>query len=264
MPESQAAVERWETRMRAKESGAAFLRLADLLLAADRSEEALKVLEDKVAGGNAYHGALLQLGRLLFQRGRDLEARSHLLRLLGDDPGNKLALIELAERAAAALRWDEASRYFQRLSELDPQNSHWEERLRNARTEAANRPGGGGLHSGAGYRPLPTLTLVEIYLAQGYRDKALAVLQEMSAADPDRLEVRDRIREIEQGLSAPLQGAPLATEGPDAEPGKPPLGAGALTSQLERVRREAAERRAEEKQMFQSWVNNQRRSRDQG
>lgn len=250
MPESQAAVERWEKRMRTGESGAAFLRFADLLLAADRAEEALKILEDKVAGGNAYPGALLQLGRLLFQRGRDLEARSHLLRLLGDDPGNKLALVELADRAAAGQRWDEASRYFQRLSELDPRDNHWEERLRNARNEAANRPGGAGLNSGAGYRPLPTMTLVEIYLAQGYRDKALAVLQEMSAADPDRQEVQDRIREIEQGLSAPLQGVPL--------------GAGPLSSQLERVRREAAERRAEEKQMFQSWVNNLRRGRDQG
>jgi len=257
--DNQAALERWESRVRTGGSGAAFVRLADLMLAEGRADEALEVLENGVSGGYAGPGALLQLGRLLFRRGRDLEARSHLLRLLGDDPGNRLALAELAERAAAGQRWEEASRYFQRLSELDPDHPVWEKKLREVRTAAASRPADSGLGSGAGYRPLPTMTLVDIYLAQGYRDKALAVLAEMAEADPGRRDVHDRMREIERSLSAHAPGRPGAPEG-GAE--APATHRESESPDLERVRREAAERRAGEKQMFQSWVHNLRRGRD--
>lgn len=89
-------------------------------------------------------------------------------------------------------------------------------------------PGAGPVEAGAGPAPGPltddqrrerqsfaTKTLAEIYLAQGYRDKALAVLREILARHPERADVREKIAE--------LAGAP---EGGPAPAGRPETQAG--------------------------------------
>jgi len=44
-----------------------------------------------------------------------------------------------------------------------------------------------------------TKTLADIYLSQGYRDKALAVLRQILARNPQRQEIREQIARIESG-----------------------------------------------------------------
>lgn len=63
-----------------------------------------------------------------------------------------------------------------------------------------------------------TKTLAEIYLAQGYRDKALAVLREILARHPERADVREKIAELE---GAPEGGPPPAGR-PEAPAGGAP------------------------------------------
>jgi hypothetical protein len=69
--------------------------------------------------------------------------------------------------------------------------------------------------------PLPTVTLAEIYAAQGYQTKALAVLDEVLQADADNTEARGlRGRLQAEGRREPKQAAaePPTTPEPPAEP----------------------------------------------
>jgi tetratricopeptide (TPR) repeat protein len=53
-------------------------------------------------------------------------------------------------------------------------------------------------------RSLATRTLAEIYLAQGYRGKALAVLREILDRHPEREDIRERLEELAaEGVSGP-------------------------------------------------------------
>lgn len=258
-PGLQESIALWRQRASRPEAGHAWVRLAELLTADGRTDEALSVLEAEVSRGKACPGALLRLGDLLFSRGRDIEARSHLLRLLGEDPGNTRALRLLAERSAAAGRWTEAVRFYGRLCELQPDHPEWPKALADARQRAEARPRPESLSEGAGRRPLPTMTLVDIYLSQGYRDKALAALREMAAAGPDRQDVQERIAALENGLAAHLDGARSdARARKDGSGGDAPA-EGVDAQRLAAVREAAARRRADEKQMFRAWVDNLRR-----
>jgi tetratricopeptide (TPR) repeat protein len=60
-----------------------------------------------------------------------------------------------------------------------------------------------------------TKTLAEIYLAQGYRDKALHVLRQILARHPERADVRTRLAELE---SEPAQPEPVAPPAVEAAP----------------------------------------------
>jgi tetratricopeptide (TPR) repeat protein len=67
-------------------------------------------------------------------------------------------------------------------------------------------------------RSLATKTLAEIYLAQGYRDKALEVLREILARHPEREDIRAQIADLEREAAA--SGAPLP-EGRESLPPPP-------------------------------------------
>ncbi len=250
LPELQAGIQKWRRLAGEPAAGHAYVRLAELLLEADRRDEALATLEEGLERGGASHGALLLLGEMLLERGRDLEGRSHLLRLLGEDPGNRRALAVLAEQARKGGRWEEAVGLYERLAALEPGEAVWAELLQEVRAGADSRPRPEVFIEASGKEPMPTMTLVDIYLAQGYRDRALDALRRMEAADPERQDVRDKLAEIQGGLSrSPLPGA--------GDPGRqdPRI--------LAEVRREASRRRAEDKRMFQSWVRNLHDGSDQ-
>ncbi len=70
-------------------------------------------------------------------------------------------------------------------------------------------------------RSLATKTLAEIYLAQGYRDKALEVLREILARHPEREDIRAQIADLEREAAA--SGAPLP-EGREPLPPPPRSG----------------------------------------
>jgi len=88
---------------------------------------------------------------------------------------------------------------------------------------AAIRGEGKPAHDWQGPPPVATLTLAEIYLAQGHTDRALGVLAEVLASEPDHtaaLVLRDRIQG-RGAASAPRTPVPAPTEGP-IEPSVPP------------------------------------------
>ena len=61
----------------------------------------------------------------------------------------------------------------------------------------------------AGDSRLATVTLADIYVAQGYRDKAIAVLQTLLERDPDRQDILERLAILGQ---APDAGSEQAAE----------------------------------------------------
>ena len=86
-----------------------------------------------------------------------------------------------------------------------------------------------------------TMTLVDIYLAQGYRDRALEALGQMASREPNRRDIHLRIAELKtQDLSA----SPGTKD-----PTPPPV------SRLDGLNPRPAERRTDEKKKFEEWIN---------
>ncbi len=253
----------WRHRSGDPKFGHGYVRLAELLMSSGRDDEALAVLEHGIEGTEPCHGALLQLGVALLARGRDIEARSHLLRLLAQDPENTKALALLADHARESGRWDEASRFYLRLTELEPQNKLWNKMLLMVRERANSGLGSTAeVDRWAGKQPMSTMTLVDIYLAQGYRDRALAVLREMVAADGTRTDAIERISEIENGLAPDISGSETR-EGLVAPGNRDGLPAAPDAERLAHVRQQASQRRSADKLQFQTWVDYLRKGSEQ-
>lgn len=88
---------------------------------------------------------------------------------------------------------------------------------------AAIRGEGKPEHEWQGPPPVATLTLAEIYLAQGHTDRALAVLAEVLATEPDHtaaLALRDRIERRGEPHRVPAS-VRIAVETEDVTPGRP-------------------------------------------
>ena len=61
-----------------------------------------------------------------------------------------------------------------------------------------------------GREELATVTMAELYIEQGYPEKALKVYQDILASDPENLEIKKRIEELsEQSKSPPSPGNQL-------------------------------------------------------
>ena len=66
--------------------------------------------------------------------------------------------------------------------------------------------------------PLASATLADLYLKQGLTEQALEVYRRLSAEDPDNLEFRRRIRDLEEGQFAPeIEPEPEQVEAEPAE-----------------------------------------------
>jgi len=215
-----------------------FAPLADLLRQAGRPEDSLELLEDGLGRHPDYVSALVIKGRTLLETGRLDLARQVLYQVLDLDPENFVVLRLLAEDARGRLAWEEAIPLLEKLVVLDPDDDRWPGALVEAKQFAARVASAGSAGSS-----FATLTLVDIYLAQGYRAKALEALDQMAAREPDRQDIRQRITEI-------------TAEGPSVPPG--------LASRIPSVKTfddssgatggDRAAWRSSEKKQFEEWI----------
>ena len=187
---------RWEAAPRSR----AFIPLADLLRQAGRAEQALSVLETGLALHPHAVAALVTLARTLAAVGRSGEAAEAASRVLEQDPDN-LAGLELAAEADRR-RGDlvAAIGHCERLAQLAPDDRHWPALLTQLRALRAAAAAGEG---GAGKDGIATLTLVDLYLAQGYVQKAEALLARLLVERPDDPEVQRRLAAMASGGDAP-------------------------------------------------------------
>lgn len=216
-----------------------FIALADLLRTEREFDEALGVLEKGLSARPDSVSAAVVMGRTLLESGRGDEARTVLAAALRRDPDNTLALRLMAEVCQAAGDWAAALPPLERLTELEPDQPRWKSSLAEARAQldqpdptVQTTSGEGGPRAG-----IATMTLVDIYVAQGYHARAVAALEQMLEADPDREDARARIAELQEQAAAPPPPPP-----PPPEPASP------------EVLDERQQARDEQKQQFARWL----------
>ncbi len=250
-------LERWRGLQDIRPQGKGFARLAELLHRCGRHDEALTVLQEGLQRHPGFQAGLVVLGRLLLDLGRPGDAVAVLDRILAEDPENCSALGMLVEEASLRRDWNGARRHLESLVVLQPEHQIWRDKLQDVRDRArlaaaerkdrpAPQPDPDPVVNPGG--ELATLTLVDIYLAQGYTDKALAALQKIAVAAPHREDVRRRLAEFAGGGLEPgvLAGAP-GEFGPEGEPDP---------DRLATARRRSQDRRAADKAQFQAWLAN--------
>lgn len=213
-----------------------FAPLADALRQAGLYEEALVLLEEGLVKHPDFAAAQVILGRALLDAGRADHARRVLQTVLERDRENVVALRLLTEDARSRQAWSEAVVLLAQLVRLEPDDARWPAALTEARAN----------HNVSDPADVPetsfaTMTLVEIYLAQGYRAKAMTALRQMQQREPDRADVQAKIAEI--GILEESAGG-----GGVAGADKGPLS-------LAQRRAVMAAKRAGEKKSFEEWIN---------
>ncbi len=211
---------------RAAESGEAFTRV--LALDPDNLVALKSLAEMALAGGDDARGASL-LERVVFLDPTDEPAAERLETLRGgavaspagpEETGQAAEPPEAPEHAAVALPPPAAE------AEHAPQTAvaTAPEAVAEA-AAAAPTPDGEGVSDREAVSPVQerqsfaTRTLAEIYLAQGYREKALTVLREILARHPDREDVAAKVAEIE---SQPPAAVPAGPSAPPSAASPPP------------------------------------------
>lgn len=269
-----------------------FAPLADLLRQQGQHDEALRLLGEGLRQHDNYLAGLVIQGRTLQEVGRGDEAHETWQQVRRIDPDNILALEFLAGRAVEQGDWERAESLLEHLCRLLPTDSPWCGHLEQVRREAeqqrisqqaraADQAGGSG---GAGEDSEPggerqntggsfeTMTLVDIYLAQGYREQALSVLKRMlpgaGAAEPEILERIRRLENVdgEDGPRATVTSSSrIAGDEPEADLEDPQhepsaVAAGARyprrlsAPEREQRQEDRARRREEERRQFEAWL----------
>ena len=246
---------RWE----AAPVSRAFLPLADLLRQAGRPDEALAVLEAGLARHPEAVGGLVTLARPLAAAGRGEDAADAAVQVLALDPDNTVALELLADAEERAGDLAAALAHCERLAQLEPGDPHWAASL--ARLRDAWSAGTAVGPDGRGGGGFATLTLVDLCLEQGYRDKAVRLLRRLAAERPGDPAVAARLAELDpDGVDGPYGGddpegageaGAWAAGGPAARrPAVATVGAGGA------ARREAA------REQFTRWLDRIRAERE--
>ena len=215
-----------------------FAPLADLLRLAGRFEDALELLDDGLGRHPEYLSALVIKGRTLLDAGHVDQARQVLASVLEQDPENFVVLRLVTEDARSRQAWEESIPLLEKLVVLDPDDDRWPGALNEARQFAARDLSDGPVDSS-----FATMTLVDIYLAQGYRAKALAALNQMAVRDPERMDILQRIAEIQAvGPAGPAESDAGST--PPQPPTESPAGLGGRQTAM----------RSTEKKKFAEWI----------
>lgn len=213
-----------------------FAPLADLLRQAGRLEDALDLLDDGLGRHPDYVSALVIKGQTLLDMGRVDQARPVLERVLELDGENFVVLRLLTEDARSRQAWEESIPLLEKLVVLDPDDDRWPGALAEAKQFARRETP--PLTKGSSFA---TMTLVDIFLAQGYRDRALEALEQMAAREPHRREIQERIAALKSAgpTGTPsLKDAIPSVGGPADEAAPRPAG-----------------KRVHEKKQFEEWIN---------
>ena len=166
-----------------------------------------------------------------------VQARAILAQVLEMDSENLVVLRLLTEDARSRQDWAGSVPLLEKLAVLDPEDKRWAEALKEARRFAEQVT-----PSDTGDSSFATMTLVDIYLAQGYRDKAVAALRQMTAREPGREDVRERLKAIVADSAGPQPARP-GPAGAAAEAARAPDGSASRG------------RRQDEKTQFAEWIN---------
>jgi predicted Zn-dependent protease len=210
----------YEQRLAADPASRAFLPLAELYRRDARPEDAREMLEAGLVRHPGFVSALVALAQVLLDLGDDTGAQDVLARVVARDPENLVALRLQAAAAEDDENWLGAIAHLERIVRLETADFEAVARLQTARNrltnqslppEAAPAPAleTAAVVPGDTVGAVVTLTLADLYLRQGYTDRARELLSQMAANDPGREDVRERLIRLTQA-EAP-SGEPTGT-----------------------------------------------------
>jgi len=244
LPGLAAQIAYFENRLAADPLSRAFLPLADLYRRAGKLERARHVLERGLTAHPGFLTARAALGLVLAELGDAAAARVALRAVLEHDPENLLAMRLLVRDATTSGEWSTVGELGERLLRLEPDAPGLRSAVREARRhlEAA----------AAGATPAPrprrlsdgfeTPTLANLYLRQGYPEKARAILERILAVEPNRADAREMLARLDAGPAVPVdRRVPTAAAGegpgPDARAAAAPdVPASGRSQDLDRFR----------------------------
>ncbi|MBI4720992.1 MAG: tetratricopeptide repeat protein [Chitinivibrionia bacterium] len=205
-----------------------FAPLADACRKAGRLEEAVAVCQRGLELHPEYASGYVVLGKCLYDQRLMERAGDSFRRVLQMDAENLVALKYLGMILAEQGAMDEARKHFNRILALDPDNKEIAEKLGDlenpeeildlAPLEDEDFEGGDivlGNESPESADELATVTLADIFAAQGYKDKAGKIYREVLDRDPDNETVMRKLQALNEVNSAAQPGAEDADR-PDA------------------------------------------------
>ncbi|MEW6382303.1 MAG: tetratricopeptide repeat protein [bacterium] len=193
-----------------------FLPLANAYRNNNNLDKCIEVLRQGLSLYPQYWAARVALGRALLEKGDFDQALAELEMAVDHVPENLLlhrlmALIYFSRR-----EFEKAARYCRLVLFVIPHDqeclSIMEEISRFQSRGAKEKPlssEGKNLIPSLEEKEIITPAIAELYLSQGFREKAIEIYQKLLTGQPDREEWRERIRSIqgETGTQAPLQKA---------------------------------------------------------
>lgn len=207
----------------------AFSALSDIYRTFGLHEEAVAVAEKGTEMVPTYVPGFISLGRALAEKGDPANASSAYQRALALDPGNLAALTGLASSCLGCGQSEEALALLQRARLIDPDDEVVRQLFPVVQKlvsisavpvtpaiQASPQPPPiettpEVLTAAHPLPPIATATLADIYIKQGFTEKALKVFTDLLLEDPENAEIRQRYDELYQKINAPTVAvAPVA------------------------------------------------------
>ncbi len=232
-----------------------FAPLADACRKAGRIDEAIEICENGLKLHPEYTSAHVVLAKCFHDQGKAKEAEAEFNKVLSLDPENLVALKYLGMMAAERGNKVEAVSYFTHILEMDPDNEEIlakfaelddsdDEEILDLKPIEDDEFEGKEIVLGeddvATSDELATVTLADIFAAQGYKEKAIKIYREVLSKDPDNAVVRDKLAAL-AGEPEVLEARPLE-EDLESKPevSEDPAGAAPETGEEEPEREEAS------------------------
>ncbi|MBE0598525.1 MAG: tetratricopeptide repeat protein, partial [Desulfuromonadales bacterium] len=185
-----------ETLVRDPQS-AVFVQLSDAYRQLGMLEDALAVANKGVTALPQYAPGLLVLGRVQFEMGQLQPARATLEAAHLLDRGDLGVLRGLARVLVACGEKERAWEILEEGARLHPGDGEIRKLLATLPPRAL--PAGAGATTSEG-EPIATPTIAEIYLKQGFPQRALKVYQDLLKANPENQGLRQKLVDLQQLL----------------------------------------------------------------
>ena len=189
-------IARYQSLLDQKPDSLVFAALVESLRKKGRLEEALTVGRKGVSRHPDYVGGLLALSKVHYDLGKSSEALELVERILQHSPENLAALrlrgtVEQGRGNLAA-----ATEIYTRILELYPKDLATQNLLRSLEERTAALKAPNSRDDDSEELRLATMTLVELFAAQGYKKRAREACERILAIEPTREDVMRKLIEL--------------------------------------------------------------------
>lgn len=201
-----------------------FVPLCETYRRLGRLDEAVAVASRGIRDNPSFPAGYVALGRVRYQQGALEQAGAEFEKALILDKDQPAALIGLARVRFRQKDWEEARKLLEHVNRLAPENAAVSRLLARLEPQRA-MSGGGQLAAGEeppdtdaadgeeeapAPEPIATVTIAEIYIRQGFPEKALKVYRDLSRDNPRDERLRRKLIDLKQEIEASM--SPLAVE----------------------------------------------------